>query len=276
MLADAMKNYTTLLFTLVFTFVAALAAAQGGDPEAKEIIQSWQDHYEASIENIDDYVVVMDQQTIYYKKAWDNGRPYFKSRVKDADHQELASGSNLTDTDVFSRVYEAVMEDDEYKGTDELNGHRVHVIYIEKAENIVDEPDAPHTFEDVYIRIDPGNWVLRELEYTARIEHEGEERMINQAFQPRDYRDVEGMQYPYETAIIIRGLALTEEERREAEEGLAEFERELEAMPEAQRRMVEQMAGDQIERFRQMLKDDMYETVNRVREVRVNTGMEDF
>lgn len=84
------------------------------------------------------------------------------------------------------------------------------------------------------------------------------------------------MQYPFETAIIIRGLALTEEERREAEEGLADFDRQLEAMPEAQRRMVEQMAGDQIERFRQMLEDDLYKTVNRVREVRVNTGMEDF
>ncbi len=97
-------------FIIVFSIVAALAAAQGGDPEARNIIQSWQDHYEASMENIDDYVVVMDQQTIYYKKAWDNGQPYFKSRVKDADQQELASGSNLTDAAVFSRVYEAVMQ----------------------------------------------------------------------------------------------------------------------------------------------------------------------
>ena len=276
MLPHVEKNLNTLMFTLAFTFVAALAAAQDGDPEAREIIQSWQDHYEASIENIDDYVVVMDQQTVYYKKAWDNGRPYFKSRVKDADQQELESGSNLTDAEVFSHVYEAVMQDGEYKGTDEVNGHRVHVVYVEKAENIVDEPWAPHTFEDFYLRIDPDTWVLRELEYKMHIEHEGEDRIINQAFRQGDYRDVEGMQYPYETAIIIRGLALTEEERREAEEGLADFERRLEEMPEAQRRMVEQMAGDQIERFRQMLEDDLYETVNRVREVRVNTGMEDF
>ncbi|MDR4987479.1 MAG: hypothetical protein RG741_01415 [Bacteroidales bacterium] len=260
----------------MFTFVAFAAAGQGGDPEVREIIQSWQDHYEASIENIDDFVVVMDQQTLHYKKTWDNGRPYFKSRVVDADEQEVVSGSNLTDAEVFSRVYEAVMQDGEYKGTDEMNGHSVHVIYIEKGENIVDEPWAPHTFEDVYLRIDIGDWVLRELEYKAHIEHEGEQRIINQVIQQRDYRDVEGMQYPYETVVIIRGLALTEEERQEAEEGLAEFERQMETMPEAQRRMVEQMAGDKIERFRQMLEDDLYETVNRVREVRVNTGMDDF
>ena len=276
MLPCVKKNFYKLLFTLTFTFVATFAVAQGGDPEVREIIQSWQDHYEASIENIDDYVVVMDQQTVHYKKAWDNGRPYFKSRVKDADQQEVTSGSNLTDAEVFSRVYEALMKDGEYKGTDEVNGYQVHVVYVEKVENIVDEPWAPHTFEDVYLRIDPNDWVLRELEYKTHIEYEGEDRIINQAFQQRDYRDVEGMQYPYETAIIIRGLALTEEERREAEEGLADFERQLEEMPEAQRRMVEQMAGDQIERFRQMLEDDRYETVNRVREVRVNTGMEDF
>ncbi len=276
MLPHVEKNLNTMMFTLIFTFVAILTAAQGGDPEAREIIQSWQDHYEESIENIDDYVVVMDQQTVYYKKAWDNGRPYFKSRLKDSDQQEVTSGSNLTDAEVFSHVYEAVMTDGEYKGIDEVNGNQVHVVYVEKAENIVDEPWAPHTFEDVYIRIDPENWVLRELEYKMHIEYEGEDRVINQVFQQRDYRDVKGMQYPYETAIIIRGLALTEEERREAEEGLAEFERRLEEMPEAQRRMLEQMAGDQIEQFRQMLEDDLYETVNRVREVRVNTGMEDF
>lgn len=276
MLVGAKNIFNTLLFTLVFTLVATFAAAQGGDPKVKEIIQSWQDHYEASIENINDYVVVMDHQTVYYKKAWDNGRPYFKSRVKERDQQELESGSNLTDAEVFSRVYEAVMQDGEYKGTDELNGHRVHVIYVKKAENIVDEPWAPHKFEDVYLRIDPETWVLRELEYKVHIEYEGEDRIINQAFQQRDFRDVEGMQYPYETAVIIRGLALTEEERREAKEGIEQFERELENMPDAQRQMLEQMAGDRLEQFKQMLEDDLYETVNRVREVRVNTGMEDF
>ncbi len=262
----------TIFLTAVFSLVVAPAAGQN-DPEVREILETWQRHYEASIEHVDDYVMVRDEQTVYYKKAYDNGRPYFESRVKDAEDQELTSGSNLTDAEVFSRVHDAVLEKGVYKGTNEVNGHHVHVIYIDRVDDIVEEPWAPETFEDVYLRIDPDKWVIREIEYKAHVEHEGEERIINQLIQMRDYRDVKGMQISYETAIIIRGLALTEEERREAEEGIAEFEQELEEMPEAQRRMVEQMMGDRLDEFKSMLEDDVFETVSRVQEVRVNTGM---
>lgn len=264
------------LLTGLILCVAPRAAGQGGDPQVREILHAWQAHYEASIKSIDDYVVVKEDQTVYYKKAHDNGRPYFKSRVEDADERELASGSNLTDAEVFSRVYQAVLENAEYKGRDEVNGHPVQVLYLEKVEQIFDEPWAPQELREVYLKIDPDKWVLRELAFQVTTQHEGEERVINQVMQSRDYRDVEGMQIPFETAVMIKGLALTEEERREAEEGLAEMERELEAMPQAQRHMVERMMGDRMRQAKQMLEGDVYETVNRVLEVRVNTGMEDF
>lgn len=273
MLLNVQKISATILITKVFV---SIAMGQGGDPEVRELINTWQNHYEASIENIDDYVVVMDHQTVYYKKAYDNGRPYFRSRVEGADERELVSGSNLTDAEVFSRVYDAVLEKAVYKGSDRVNGHDVHVLYLDKLEGLVEEPWAPQRFEDVYLRIDPEKWVVRELELKARILHEGEERVINQVIQERDYRTVEGMQIPYETIVITKGLALTEEERREAKEGIAQAERELEAMPEAQRRMIEQMMGDRLEKYKQMLEDDVFETVYRVEEVRVNTGTENF
>ncbi len=251
-----------------------LASVQGADPEVREILRTWQRHYEASIENIDNFIVVRDDQTVYYKKAYDNGRPYFESRVEDRKEEELASGSNLTDSDVFSRAHKTLLEQGVYKGLDEVGDYEVHVIYVDKAENLVEEPWAPEKLEDVYLRIDPEKWVVRELEYKMRVKHEGEERIIHQILQHRDYRNVEGMDVSYETSIIIRGLALTEEERREAEEGIAEAERELENLPEAQRRMMEQMFGDQLEKFKQMLEEDQYETKSRVKEVRVNTGLE--
>ncbi len=109
-------------------------------------------------------------------------------------------------------------------------------------------------------------------------EYEGEMRELTMAMQQRDYREVKGMQASYETGIIVRGLALTESEseRKQAEEGLKQFEEELESMPEAQRRVVEQMAGERIARCFCMPEEDHSKTVNRVRSVQVNTGMDDF
>ena len=274
MLFYVKRTGTALVLMIINSLMASPASGQG-DPEVKDVLETWQRYYEASIENIDDYVVVRDNQTVYYTKAYDNGRPYFQSRVEGADQQELASGTNLSDAEVFSKVYDAILEDGVYKGTEDINGHRVHVLYVDKITDIIDDPSAPEALEDVYLRIDPDKWVLRELDFQVRLDYEGEERIVNQVMQMRDYRDVEGMQVSYETAIIIRGLALTDAERREAEEGLAEFERELEAMPESQRRMVEQMMGDRLAQFKRILEEDIFETVNRVQEVRVNTGLKD-
>lgn len=152
----------------------------------------------------------------------------------------------------------------------------MHVIYVDELEDLFEDEGMPESLRDVYLRIDPDNWVPREIQYRMDFEYEGEMRELTMSMQQRDYREVEGMQVSYETGIIVRGPALTESKRKQAEEGLKQFEEELENMPEAQRRVVEQMAGDRIARFRRLLEEDLYETVNRVRSVRVSTGIDDF
>ncbi len=258
-----------IILSLIFS---APVFSRGGDPEALEVLNTWRTHYEESIEGIDDFIVVKEQQTIYYEKAYDNGRPYFQARVETEAEEDLESTSPVTDADLFSKVYSSLQEKAIYKGTDEVNGHHVHVIYVNELEGIFD-PDMPQIFKDVYLRIDPDKWVLREAQHTAEIEYEGGVRKVTQVMQNRDWRDVKGMQVAYETAIIIRGLSLTEEERQEAMESIRKFEKELEGMPEVQRRMVEQMMGDQVANARRMLEDDEVEMVSRVKEVKVNTGL---
>ncbi len=265
------------LNALIYLMMLLIAIpAYGSDQQALEVLEEWKQEYEASIEGIDDYVVERENQTVYYKKAYDNGRPYFKSRVEGYDEEDLESTSNLSDADLFSDVYESVREQAEYRGTEELNGFQVHVIYVEEMEEELFGEHGPQNLRDIYLRIDPDKWVLREIEYTMDFEYEDELRELTMAMNPRDYRAVEGMQVSYETRIVARGLALTEEERRDAEERMEEFEQQLEDMPEERRQMVEQMAGDRIEQARSMLEDDHIEMINRVESVRVNTGMEEF
>lgn len=271
------KIFTGLL---VFLFVNLLLSTntygQDGDPKAVELLETLQERYEESIEGIDDFIIVMDNQTIYNKKAYDNRRPYFKTRTETEDMGEAESTSTVTDTDLFSKV-PAVKEKASYEGTEEINGHEVHVIYVDKLEGLHDLPHTEYELEDLKLYIDTDKWVLRQMEYTAEFTTEnGESRKVTPVIQHKDFRNVEGMMIAYETNSIIKGLELSEEERQEAREGIEEYEKKLEEMPEMQREMAERMMGDQIEEFKKMLEEDQFETVRVVEEVKVNTGMEDF
>jgi hypothetical protein len=111
------------------------------------------------------------------------------------------------------------------------------------------------------------------MEYTVKSQIKDEEvREISPVIKNKDFRNVEGMLIPYETATVVEGLTLSEEERKKAKEGLKEFEE----MPDAQKEMAKNMMGDKIEEYRKMIENNRYEKVSKVEKIKVNTGMEDF
>ncbi len=279
------KGATTWVFTLMISGLSLIMAipahAQPADARAAEILQTVREEYERSIENIDDYTVVSDMYTTYYKKAYDNGRPYFRSRSETDALGGMESTSSVSDAELFSpETFEKLKNNAIYEGTETLDGHEVHIIFIEEIEGLLeDEEDLDETLTEMRIFIDTQKWVMRQMAFSVEAAMEdGMMRKIEPVIQFRDYRDHEGMLIPWETVTIISGLddALSDEERREAEEGLKEMERELENMPEAQRDMVKQMMGDQLEQLKNMLAGDQMEFTTTVNEVKVNTGVEGF
>lgn len=264
--------------TLVFACITAnFAAGQSGDTKAKEILETMQERYEESIKGIDDFITVKEDQTTYHIKAWDNGRPYFKVRTEVERMDKAHSSANVSERDLFSDTFQKAKQRATYEGADEIDGNRVHVLYVDKLEDVIVAPESEGTIEDVWLYVDTEMWVLRQMRYAVEFTtDDGVTREVAPVIEFRDYRDVEGMMIAYETATIVRGLALTDEERREAEQMIEEAEKQLEAMPEAQRHLVEQMMGDKVAEFRKMLEEDQYEAVTRVKEVKVNTGLEDF
>lgn len=270
------KVFSGILTILSFIFFSMTVYSQKGDSKALEVLEKLQERYEESIEGIDDYVMEKGQHTIYYKKAYDDGRPYFKVKTENAGRMESATAGNK---DLYSQLSGQVKEKATYEGTDEVDGHHVHILHVNELEidNLNDDPNVDNTIEDLYLYIDPGKWVIRQMEYTVEFTDEnGEVREVSPVIQNRDFRDVEGMKIPYETSTTITGLTLTEEEHKEAEEGLEKFEEDLQEMPEAQRKMAKQMMGDRIKKYRKMIDENEYKSVTKVKEVRVNTGMEDF
>ncbi|MGM0498146.1 MAG: hypothetical protein ACQESJ_09535 [Bacteroidota bacterium] len=262
-------------FVLLFITIAAVLSntANSQDQKAVEILESMQEKYGQSIKDIEDYIMEKGSHTIYYKKAFtEEGRPYFKTKSK-GDMQS----ASVTNKDLYSQFSSQAKERATYEGTDEVDGNEVHVIYIDQMEiaGFNADKDTEDTVEDIYLYVDSDKLVVRKMEYTTKSQIKGGEvRKISPVVKNRDFRNVEGMLIPYETATVVKGLTLTEEERGKIEKGLNDFEKKLEEMPESQREMMEEMAGDKIEKYRKMIQEDQYRQISQVKNIEVNTGIE--
>ena len=90
--------------------------------------------------------------------------------------------------------------------------------------------------------------------------------------QMQDYRQVEGMWYPFRVLAVAQGIqsGMSSEELEEAREGMAQMQEQLAQMPAAQRSMAEAMMKPQIERLEKMLSSGTFEFTVQTTEVRVN------
>lgn len=266
------------LALLLIMIVAVLSnTANSQDQKAVEVLESMQEMYEESIKDIDDYIMEKGNHTVYHKKAYtEDGSPYFKTKSK-GEYKEETKSASATNKDLYSQFSSEAKEKATYEGTDEVDGNQVHVIYIDQmeVEGFNADRDTEDTVEDIYLYIDSDKLVVRKMEYTIQSKIKGgEERKISPVVKNRDFRNVEGMLIPYETATIVKGLTLTDEEREKVEKGLSDFEEKLEEMPESQREMVEEMAGGKIKKYQKMIEEDQYKQVSQVKNIEVNTGME--
>ncbi len=254
-------------------FISASAAFSQKDDKAAEIIETMQEEYIKSIEGVEDYILYKTNDTVYYKKAYEGERPYFKVKVNTEDPYIGGTESAVGDNP-FSQTYSYVKNNAVHEGTEKIDGNKVDVIYAEDVE--FHNPGGQERVEYIRLYIDTDEKVARKMEYPIEMTKDGETREVTINATYRDLREVEGMIIPYETEIVIKGLTLTEEERKEAEKSLGKFEEKMEEMPESQREMVENMMGDKISQYKEMIEENEIRRVEKVKEVKVNTDMEDF
>jgi hypothetical protein len=93
-----------------------------------------------------------------------------------------------------------------------------------------------------------------------------------------DYRTVPGtsMLMSYAQTMRMGGVLTPAEEKQlaEARVQMAEFEKQMAAMPASQRSMMESMMGSQMETMRKMVDTGAFEMEMRVKDVRVNEGID--
>ncbi len=278
-----MKNQAITLMSAM-AFFALLAglnnpiAAQYQDQQAANILEEARKQHEASIQNIDDYVVEYEHYEASFIKRYDNGRPYMAAYSEPRIEGEFGAAAGAEDTDLFSpEIFQMMKERAQYLGTEEVDGYEVHVLFIDELEGFIeDDGEMDETAKDLHMYLDTDNYVMRKMQFKVEALIEGETRIVEPVMHFRDYREFEGMPIAFEQVTMVTGISdmISDEERAEMEAAFEEMERELEQMPEQQRRMVEQMMGGQMEEMMEMLKADQWEHTMRVVDVRVNVGLE--
>ena len=285
-----MKSTKTIFYGMTAMIGLVLLSSvdlhsQYADPRAAEVLETVRQRYEQSIQNIGDYTVITEDFTTRYKKVFDNGRPYFISQVEtdgfwgSISSMGMHTASPVDDFDFFSPgMFTVLKENARYIGTETVDGLNAHVIILDDMRMIAEvHDDLEDAVDELRLYFDDEHWVLRQMTFTA---HETLEDGRVQKIEPRllmtDYRNIEGMMIPFKTIINIGGLSdyLSDAEREEAVQALAEMERELEQMPAEQRAMIEQMMSGQLDQLRQMLEEDTIEFIHEVKEVKVNTGID--
>ncbi len=276
--------YSRMICSVLFVLLLLCGtSAAYGQISATEVLDNMRETHERAIQNIDDYTLVTDMYTAYYKKTYVDGRPTFKSQVQIKGLEQFGgsedmASSTMMHTDLFDEdVYNFLSQNAQYEGTETVDGYQTHVLFVPDLEPITEEGEEEYA-QNGYFYVDADLWILRKMKFDVETEIEpGQVQEMQPVIRFLDYRDIEGLQIPFKTVMELGDMdaTISPEDREEARQAMRELERELEQMPEQQRKMMEQMMKPQIERFEKMLEGDKFEIVIEVEEVQVNTGLTD-
>jgi len=267
----------------------------GTAQSASEILDRALQRYEQRAEGIHDYTVVQSTEgdamgmgmpgaasqkvtTIYFEKTMVHGHPVFVQHNATLDSlgqmQELAGVSRST-----AETLRLMKEHASLQGTDVVEGHECWNLHV-------DDPEALAHFQeagggDARMRraldmcLDKEEYVPRRLTLEGDTSVNGQTRPMTLTSTMSDYREVDGLLYPFKTEVRMSGVAsssMSPEEREKTRAQLAEAKASMAEMPEAQRAMVEKTMSGQIERLEKMLADDALTTTFVVQDVKVNAG----
>ncbi|MFV1987870.1 MAG: hypothetical protein ACC682_11365 [Gemmatimonadota bacterium] len=173
-------------------------------------------------------------------------------------------------------------------GSEKIDGNDTWVLEVVDLAGL-DLPEAEE-FDPtgITLRLDKAQYVVRRTVVSGDLEMEGETIPISMETRLEDYREVDGLLYPFRTVSLIRGMqaAITDEERAEFEqllpvlqEQMKEMEKQLAQIPPEQRAMVEQLMQQRMPQQEQSFKQleamvaaEPTEIVVEVVELRVNQG----
>ena len=264
---------------LLCTAVWLAAGPSGGfaqeepvDPRAKEVIEAALEKYWERMSGIDNFLLVQEtagfETRSFLVKRTVDGRPVF---VQGEEHE-----ADETPSDPYA-VFPRLASRARLVGSEEVDGHTCYVLEIDDLSGVDfgglgPEDDSAFTPRRSTLHLDEELLVLRRMRMEGDLERDGETHPIAVVADLQDFRDVDGMLYPFRSVVTTQGFgaAISDEERAQARRNLEMLRARLDSMPEAQRRMLENALEGRMESLEQALGAGGLEIVRVVKELRVN------
>lgn len=261
---------------------------------AEKVIQNCVASYEKQMKGVKDITKVTDRDITYQKWITIKGKTICKTRhemevmgkkfvsIYDGVYQwqqDPVSGKvtkEAIDYNPYEMIENLKTTPAQYGGTKKIDGHETHILDIKDLTKLMGFA-KPEGMEKVKISgkfwVDAKDWVIRKMEMDIEgVDEKGKKRTVKTTIEMKDFRKVNGLLIPYRTVMTIGG-GVPPEQEQEMRKGLAEMQKQLEAMPPAERKMAEKMMKPQMEMMQKALGGGG--EVTEVKKVTINTGLSD-
>ena len=247
-----MRNSALSAPVLVALCVTLLLPGAGGAQSALGILSTYMERSESRLSGIDDILVVQSAMGFstetYMEKVEVGGNTYLQARLTRAQGMTMelepgSSGGSINDVSAY--LFE-VADRAELAGTEIVGGQETAIIAVDDLSDFDFAPPGQggqvQSMEARSLRlfIDTDAWVLRRLEVTAEVTGPDGPSEATVVAEFSDFRDIEGMIYPFRMGTSITGLggAVSAADLEQARQSLEQMEEQLANVPEQQRQLV--------------------------------------
>jgi hypothetical protein len=263
---------------VVLLAAALLVPAALHAQSAREVLQTALDAHQSRTEGIENYTVVQSvmgfETTTYFERQTVDGR----SLLMPASRSGSDAGHRVPENPY--RMYAVLADRAQLTGTEAVDGEETHVIEVTDLEGtplqeMAGEEPAGFELESVRLWIDTDQHVTRKMVFEGTSSAAGGETgQARFTVFLEDYREQEGLLYPFRARVETAGLGggMSEEERSQMRESMEKMRQQMENMSAQQRKMMERVMGGQLEKMEEMVTSGALDFTVEVKELRVNEG----
>lgn len=272
-------NFRITCLLVVTTAAALLAPTAATAQNGAEILNISLARWEARMQGVENYTMVARiagvETTSYYEREMVDGRLTFQLRDVWATGVELPADaiSEWEDPDPYAGFAE-MADRARYEGTEIVDGHNTHVLAFDDLTGMPGMDAAPGQ-TDIDLRsgliyIDADGYVIRRMVMEGVANHAGQPQEVTMEVLTEDYREVQGVDFPFRTVVRMTGFAPPGPamDADEIESMIAMVEAQMAMLPPEDRGMMEAM----VEQSRRMLAGEPMEMTTEVVDLRVNEG----
>jgi hypothetical protein len=294
------RNCIFVSILVLCFFTPVFLTAQNN--KAQNIINKTIEKYQQQMKDVNDMTTTYEDGVHYLKCEKSNGEIVTKARV---EQEQIGQKTvSIYDGEYYwsknmqtGEVQKSEMEtypvdmvlamkdlDYNYKGNENVDGHKCHHLTIDDAS--VSEMPFPGMAEnmsrvetddmiyDADIYIDTDKLVSRKLVITiddVNIEGDSKERDVKITMLNKDFKNVSGVDVAFSIESITE-FEMSPEEKQQMKESREQMKKQMESMSEAQKEMIKSRMEALVTAG--MMNGKMKST-RKVKEVKVNTGIDD-